>query len=113
MGVNDRSFSEILQDAVGNVQEIMRSELRLAKTEVREEAAKAKSAGGLLAAGAVFGLFAGFFLLLAIVYALSKIMPDWAASLVVAVVLAGSAGAIVSAGIKRFRQVHTKPDKTI
>jgi hypothetical protein len=36
----DRSFSEVVQDIIGNVQEIVRSEVRLA-TEMREEAAKA------------------------------------------------------------------------
>jgi hypothetical protein len=40
MAAGDRSLSDVLQDIIRNVQEIVRSEVRLAKTEIREEAAK-------------------------------------------------------------------------
>ena len=113
MAATDRSFSDVLQDILRNLQDIVRSEVRLAKTEVREEAVKAKSAGLLTGTGAVCGLFAVFFLLLAIVYALTRVVPDWAAALIVAVILSIAAGVIVTAGVKRFKQVHPTPDKTI
>ena len=45
MPANERSFADVFQDIVRNIQEIVRSEVRLAKTEIRDEAAKAKSAG--------------------------------------------------------------------
>jgi hypothetical protein len=40
MAVHDRSFADVFQDILHNVQEIVRSEVRLAKTEIREEAVK-------------------------------------------------------------------------
>jgi uncharacterized membrane protein YqjE len=43
MAGGDRSLSDVLQDILRNVQEMVRSEVRLAKTEIREEAVKAKS----------------------------------------------------------------------
>jgi hypothetical protein len=46
----DRFFSGVLQDIIRKVQEIVRSEVRLAKTEILEEAAKAKSSTLLLEA---------------------------------------------------------------
>ena len=58
MPTPDRSFADVLQDIVGNIQEIVRSEVRLAKAEISEEARKAKPAGLSIAAGAVFGLCA-------------------------------------------------------
>ena len=36
-----RSIPEVLQDIVGNLQEIIRSEFRLAKTELKEDASRA------------------------------------------------------------------------
>ncbi len=113
MATSDRSIAEVLQDILRNLQEIIRSEVRLAKTEVREEAVKAKSAGALLGGGAVCGLFATFFLLLTIVYALALVLPYWAAALIVAVVLAIIAAIVLSAGVKQFKRVHPVPDKTI
>ncbi len=113
MAASDRSISDVLQDILSNIQEIVRSEVRLAKTEAREEVGKVKSAGILLGAGAICGVFAAFFLLLTIVYALARFMPDWAAAFTITVVLAIITGVMLSAGVKRFKQVHPTPDKTM
>ncbi len=109
----NRGFSDVLQDIVHNVQDIIRSEVRLAKTEFKEEAAKAKESVILLAAGAVSGILAFAFLLLTIVYALALVMPGWAAALIVGGVLAIIAGVALTAGIKRFKQIHPTPEHTV
>ncbi|MCU1237163.1 MAG: hypothetical protein JWP63_5130 [Candidatus Solibacter sp.] len=113
MPMGERSFSELLQDIVRNIQEILRSEIRLAKTEIGQELVKTKSAGALLGGGAVAGLFATFFALLALVYGLTRVMPDWAAALVVAVVMGVAAAIALTAGKKQLKQVHATPDKTL
>src|SRR3954454_22840574 len=111
MATSERSISEVLQDIVGNIQDIIRSEVRLAKTEVREEAAKAQSAGLLLGGGALAGLFASFFLLYALMYGLNRIMPDWCAALVVAVITGIAAAVTLSAGKKRLKLIHPAPER--
>jgi len=113
MPANERSFSDVFQDIVRNIQEIVRSEVRLAKTEIRDEAVKAKSAGLLIAIGAVTAIFAALFLLLMVVYILSLVMPNWAAALVVGVACAISAGVTLSVGLRRFKQIHPTPERTI
>jgi len=113
MAAEDRSLTNLFQDIVRNVQEIMRSEVRLAKAEVREEAAKAKSSAILLGAGAASAGFAVLFLLLMIVYALTLVMPNWAAALIVAVVLAITASVLLTTGTKRFKQIHPTPERTV
>ncbi len=95
------------------MQEIVRSEVRLAKTEIREEAAKAKSSARLLGAGAVTAIFATLFLLLVIVYALALVMPSWAAALIVGAALAVVASVMLTAGIKRFKQIYPTPARTV
>ena len=113
MAAGDRSVSDVLQDIIRNVQEIVRSEVRLAKTEIREEAAKTKSSGLLLGAGAVAAIFALLFLLLTIVYALALVMPNWAAALIVGAALAVVASVIFTAGLKQFKQIHPTPERTV
>ena len=113
MAAEDRSLSDVLQDAIRNVQEIVRSEVRLAKTEIREEAAKAKFPTLLLGAGALTAIFAILFLLLMIVYALALVMPSWAAALIVGAALAVVAGVTLSAGIRRFKLIHPTPERTV
>jgi len=109
----DRSIGEMLQDIVGNVQEIIRSEVRLAKTEMREEAKKLIAAAGMTIAGAVFGLYAIGFLLLTCVYALSLAVSPWLAALIVGVCVSIIAGVLVAIGMEQFRKVNPKPERTI
>jgi uncharacterized membrane protein YqjE len=113
MPAGDRSFAEILQDVIGNVQEIVRSEVRLAKAEMKEEAAKAKSSAMLLGVGAASAAYAVLFLLLMTVYALTLVMPNWAAALVVGGALAIVAAVAITAGMKRFKEIHPTPERTL
>jgi Putative Actinobacterial Holin-X, holin superfamily III len=71
----ERTMSEVLKDIVETVQKIVRGEVRLAKAEVRDEAAKAWKPVRYLLTGAVVGLLAAAFLLLGIVYALARREP--------------------------------------
>ena len=48
----ERPITAILHDIVSDIQEIIRSEIRLAKVELGEQASKAAPAAGMLAAGA-------------------------------------------------------------
>ena len=113
MSGEDRSLSEVLHDIVRNLQDIVRSEVRLARTEIRDEAAKAKYSILLTSAGAVTALFAILFLLFTIVYALSLVMPSWAAALIVGSVLAVFAALLLMSGLRRFKQIHPVPERTV
>jgi uncharacterized membrane protein YqjE len=112
-GENNRSISDVLQDIVANVQTIIRSEVRLAKTEITEEATKAGRAATVLVAGAVAGLFTVWLLLLTIVFSLATVIPMWSAALLVLVIMAIITAVLLSVGRKRMKTVHAKPEKTI
>lgn len=112
MATQERSITDVLQDIVDNVQEIVRSEARLAKSELSDELAKIKASAPSLAVGAVAGLLAMFFLAWAAFYALSIAIPMWGAALAVAGLLAIIGGIALSAGLKILRRVHP-PVQTI
>ena len=112
-GENSRSIADVLQDIVANVQTIIRSEVRLAKTEVTEEVSKAGRAAGMMGGGIVAGLFTLWLLLLTSLFALSTVMPLWAAALVLLVIMAVITAILLTAGRKRFKTVHSVPEKTI
>jgi|SRR5581483_3010000 len=111
-GESSRSIADVLQDIVGNVQSIIRSEVRLAKVELTEEATKAGRAAGLMAGGAVAALFTFWLLLLAALFALSIVLPLWAAALVLFGVMAIASAILLMAGKKRFKTVRGAP-KTV
>ena len=54
----DRPLSRILQEMVTHLTELIRSEIQLARTEVRADIAQVARAGVFVAIGAVFGLYA-------------------------------------------------------
>ena len=112
MTSGDRPISAVLQDIVGNVQDIIRAEVSLAKTELREQLAKARSAALLLAIGVVATIFACGIGLLALVLGLSLIMPQWGAALVVAIALAIVSIVTLAVGLKRLRTIEAAPKTT-
>ena len=113
MSAEGRSFSDVFQNIVRNVQEIVRSEIRLAKTEVRQEIVEAKSATLLLATGIGACIFAILFLLLGLVYGLATVIPSWAAALAVGVGLALATTLTLIASTRRFKQLTPTPEHTV
>jgi len=108
----NRPISAVLHDIVGNIQHIVRSEMRLAKTELREELRKSASAGVMLGVGVVGLMFSVLFVLLAAVYALSLVVPSWMAALIVGAGLGLIAAVCVAIGISRFKRVRAAPKTT-
>jgi uncharacterized membrane protein len=113
MPVDNRSSGEIIQDLLENVQEILRSEVRLAKAEITQEAKKAARSVAISAGGAILAIFALGLVLWAAVYALSLVLPMWAAALIIGVLVGIIAGAMIAAGRTRMKQVNPKPETTI
>lgn len=113
MPESERSIANVLSDIVGDLQHIVRAEVRLAKVEIREELGKAKSGAILLAIGGVAMALAVGFLLLAAVFALATIWPAWAAALTVAGGIAVIGGTLAALGASRIKDVHLPPEKTV
>ena len=109
----DRPLSRILQEMLGHLTELIRSEIQLARTEVRADIAQVARAGVFVAIGAVFGLYALGFALLGVVYALATRVTPWLSASIVAVGAGMIAGIFLYVGRTKMRQVDLKPDNTI
>ncbi|HEX3721345.1 MAG TPA: phage holin family protein [Nitrolancea sp.] len=107
------SFAELIQNIVTDIQGLVRSEIRLAKTEISEDVATTGRASSLLVGGVMLAFYAVGFLLLTFVYALGTAMPNWLAALIVAIVVAIVAGVLAMLGYQRIKQVNFKPEQTI
>jgi uncharacterized membrane protein len=111
MGASDasasRTFGAVVRDIGGNVDRIVRAELRYAIAQVRVEMGSTANASRIIAAGAMFAMLAAAFALLAAMFALSRVMPTWLASLAVAAVAAAAAAVLIGVGRKRFARQRT------
>ena len=87
----------------------MRSEVRLARAELGDEVSKLKDASILIGVGATGGVLALFFALLALLYALTKLVPHWAAALIIAGALLLLSVAFVAIGLARLNRVRALP----
>ena len=113
MATSQRSFPDVLQDIIGNVQQIIRYEFRLAKTEINEKVTEATRPAATFGAGLVLAFYGLGFLLLACVYALSTVIAGWLAALLVGAVVSIVAVALMSIGGKKLKNINYTPDKTI
>jgi hypothetical protein len=104
---------DLIKDVVGNLQEMIRAELRLARAETTEKAARAVKGAGMAAAGAVTALFAVAFLLLAVHYWLSVVISPIASALIIGVALGLGALVLVSIGVKRIKGISPIPERTV
>jgi Flp pilus assembly protein TadB len=108
-----RSLGGIVQDILRDVQEVMRSEVRLARAEMTEKARQAGKAGGMLGGAAVAGLMAAACLVVAAIAALALAMPVWLAALIMAVLLGSIGAAAYAGGRARLRRVKPVPERTV
>ena len=108
---DERTVSDVLQDIFGNLQDIVRSEIRLAKAEITTETGRAARAGKSLVAGAVLFLYAGGLLLLSAVQGLSLVLQPWLATLGVCGLVSVIAAILVSIGRGRLRTADPAPER--
>jgi uncharacterized membrane protein YqjE len=109
----DRTFSGILQEIVNHLTEIIRSELRLARTEVRQDVTQVAKAGVFFMIGAVFGLYTLGLILLAAVYGLGTVMAPWLSALIVGAAAGLAAVIFFQIGRRKISLTSLKPDETI
>ena len=98
----ERSFGTVIRDIGGNIDRIVRAELRFAMAQVRVEMGATANASRIIAAGAAFAMLAVGFTLLGGMFALSTVMPTWLAALAVAAGAAAAAAVLIGVGRKRF-----------
>jgi uncharacterized membrane protein YqjE len=111
--VRDRSAGELLAAVTADVQHLFRQEVRLAKAEIQEEAAKAGKAAGMFGGAGFAGYMVALFLSLAAVFGLANVMDAGWAALIVTAVWAVIAAVLFVLGRSRMREVSPKPERTI
>jgi hypothetical protein len=98
-----RPITDVLVAIGRNAQDLLRSEIQLAQSEVRDRLLSARPAGVLFAVGAAAALLGALFLLMALLFALRLLMPAWAAAACIAAALAATSTIALSTGVRRFR----------
>ena len=113
MRAEERSLSELVSEVTSELGTLFRKEVELARVETSEQVSRAAKAGGMLGAAAVIGFLDLILFSFAAAWALSEVVPEGVAFLIVAVVFAVVAGILAVAGKKRLAAVNPVPNQTV
>jgi Putative Actinobacterial Holin-X, holin superfamily III len=109
----ETSVGELIGNISDDLSRLFRQEVELAKAELKQEAAKAGKAAGMLGGAGFAGYLAVVLLSFALVFALGNAMDlGWAALIVAAIW--GVIGAVLYAnGRKKLKTVDPVPHRTV
>lgn len=110
---DEPSLGELFGELSRGFSQLVRQEIELAKTEVREEAGKAGKALGQLTGAAITGHMGLLIASLAAAWALGEIIPVAVGLLIVAAVHGLVAAGLYTRGRRQAADIHPIPDETI
>ena len=110
---DDASLGELFSSLTNDLSQLVRSEMELARVEIREEAGKAGKAAGMLGGGAVAALVALILLTSAAAWGLAEVVDAGWAFLIVGVVIGAVAAVLAMSGRRKLAEVRPVPDQTV
>ena len=103
----DPGVIELVRSAAADTTELVKQQIELTKAEIKENAQKAGSSFGMIAAGIAIVGMGGIFLLVTLAYVLVELgLPVWAGFGIVTLVLLLVGGIITLVGAKRAKSVQ-------
>ena len=111
--VQETSVGELIGNISNDLSTLFRPEVELAKVELKEEAAKAGKAAGMLGGAGFAGYLAVVLLSFALVFGLANVMDAGWAALIVAILWAIIGAVLYSAGRKKLKTVDPTPRRTV
>lgn len=111
--VEDTSVGDLIGEVSRDLSTLMRQELELARAELRQEAVKSGKAAGALGGAGFAGYMVLLFLSIALWAALSNVMDEGWAALIVTAVWALVGAVLYSIGRQRLRQLRPVPEQTV
>jgi uncharacterized membrane protein YqjE len=107
------SLPELLSATTQNLSALLRSEVELAKVELKEEAKTIGQAGAMMAIAGILGFLTLTLLCFAAAWGLSNVMDTGLAFLIVGVVVGLIAAIVFFIGRKRLEDFNPVPEQTV
>ena len=111
--VAETSIGDLIGNISNDLSQLFRQEVELAKAEVKQEAAKAGKAAGMLGGAGFAGYLAVVLLSFALVFGLANVMDAGWAALIVAVIWLIVGAVLYTSGRKKLKDVDPVPHRTV
>jgi uncharacterized membrane protein YqjE len=111
-GQDQRSLGDIVSSITTDISTLVRQEMDLARTEIKQEFSKAGKGAGLLGGAGLSAWFLLLFLSLTVMFALDLALPLWASALIVTAVWTIVAAVLAVMGRKAIKESNPQLPRT-
>ena len=111
--VEEPSLGELFTSLTSDLSTLVRSEMELARIEIRQEVGKVGKAAGMLGAGALAGYLALILLSFSAAWGLAEVVDAGWAFLIVGLAVAVAAAVLAMTGRKRLQDIRPVPEQTV
>lgn len=110
--VDEPSLGSLFSRMAGDMGNLVRKEIELAKIETKQEVSQAAKAGGMFGGAAVAGHMALLFFSIALAFVLDHFIPNALAFAIVGAIYAITAAVLAKQGQAKAKQLKTLPETT-
>ena len=111
--MENKPLGDLFGDLAGEVSELVRKEVALAKLEIGQKAKYVGRNIGYLVVGGAVAYAAMLAIIAAIIMLLAKVMPHWGAALLVGGVVAVVGWIVVSKALSAIQKTDMTPEQTV
>jgi len=111
--LENRPLGDLFGDLASDMSSLVRQEVALAKVEITQKAKYVGRNVGYLVVGGAVAYAALLAILAAIIMLLAKVMPNWGATLIVGVVVAGIGWMLIGKAMMALQQADLTPRETV
>jgi Putative Actinobacterial Holin-X, holin superfamily III len=111
--MDNRPLGDLFSDLASEMSNLVRQEVALAKVEVGQKAKHIGRNVGYLVVGGAVAYAAMLAVIAAIIMLLARVMPDWGATLLVGVIVAGISWLLIGKALSALQQTDITPRETV
>src|SRR5215212_10066205 len=111
--MDNKPLGDLFSDLATEMSNLVRQEVALAKVEVAQKAKYVGRNVGYLVVGGAVAYAAMLAIIAAIILLLAKVLPDWGATLLVGVVVAGVGWLLIGKALLALQKTEVAPRQTV
>ena len=111
--LENRPLGDLLGDLAGDMSNLVRQEIALAKVEISQKAKYVGTNVGYLVIGGAVAYAALLAIIAAIIMLLAKVVPHWGAALIVGAVVGGIGWMLIGKAMSALQQANLTPRETV
>jgi hypothetical protein len=111
--LENKPLGDLFGDLATEMSNLVRQEVALAKVEVAQKAKRVGKNVGYLIVGGAVGYAAFLAVIAAVIMLLGRVMPNWGATLLVGIVVAGISWLLIGKALSALQETELTPRETV